>query len=151
MMTIGRGISKWEVLNSPSMMDDKRRAFFGRVIHWGKANWDTLSNTEMILGDPAKGEIYGYTHVGPKAAIIVLRNPDIESKTIDLTMADLKLAGVEPFSSNAEKLTAQEVYPATNQFDWPGATSPLHIELLGSQTKIIAIVADPTLLDRLKL
>ncbi len=149
-MTIGRGISKWEVLNSPSVMDDKRWAFFGRVIHWGKANWDTLSNTEMILGDPAKGEVYGYTHIGPKSAIIVLRNPDIESKTIDLSLSDLKLAGVEPFS-NANRLSAQEVYPTTNDYDWTSSKSPLHVEVLGSQTKVIAIIADPTILERLKL
>jgi hypothetical protein len=149
-MTIGRGIAKWEVLNADASMDEKRWHFLGRTIRWGKANWDTLRNTEMILGDPGKGEVYGYTHVGPKCAILVLRNPDIESKSIDLSLADLKLAVVD-WISNAQKLTAHEIYPAANELDWPNAKSPLHIELLGSQTKVIAIVADPTILDRLKL
>ena len=64
MMVIARGIAKYEILNSPSTMDDKRFAFLGKAIRWGKANWDILADTRMILGDPRKAEVYGYSHVG---------------------------------------------------------------------------------------
>jgi hypothetical protein len=150
LMTLGRGIAKWEILNSPSIMDAKRWEFLGRAMRWARANWPILANTDMILGDPGNAEVYGYAPVGPKAAVIFLRNPDLESKLLNLTMTDLKLAGTD--LARAEHLTAQEIYPAQRELDWnKPAESPLPVQILGSETKIIAITADPKLLERLKL
>ena len=49
-------------------------------------------------------------------------------------------------------LTACEIYPAQRDLDWPNSpTAPLNVQVLGSETKIIAITSDPALLARLKL
>jgi hypothetical protein len=151
MMVIARGIAKYEILNSPSIMDDKRFVFLGKAIRWGKANWDILSDTRMILGDPRKGEAYGYSHLGPNAAIVFVRNPQIESRNVELTFAAL---GLTPDSDlcKAKALKAYEIYPGYRETDWEGsAGSPIKLHLLGSQTKCVAIVADQRLLERVKL
>ncbi|OHB79686.1 MAG: hypothetical protein A2W31_13325 [Planctomycetes bacterium RBG_16_64_10] len=146
-----KALAKWEILNSPSSMDDKRCAFLGRVLQWGKANWDILAHTQMVLGDPRKGEVYGYAHIGKCAGLVFLRNPAIESKLVD---ASLDALGVAPDDElrRAASLKAVEVYPAHHELDWAGApTAPLKLQLLGSGTKCIASGADPALLDRMTL
>ena len=57
-----RGISNWELLLNLRQMTPEKWEYLGRGLKWGRAHWDVLSNTEMILGDPSKYEIYGYTH-----------------------------------------------------------------------------------------
>ena len=114
MMTIGRGITKWEILNDPNTMDEKRWAFLGRAMKWGHANWDVLAHTQMILGNPGKGEIYGYAHVGPAAALVVLRNPDLESKLLNVSLSELGLLPDDaPWT--AKPPTAFEVYPTCRE------------------------------------
>jgi hypothetical protein len=142
-MTLGRGISKWEILTSPQAMTPSRYQFLGRVIGWGKRNWEILRNTEMILGDPSKGEVYGYAHTGPGAALVFLRNPSLTSRLLEVTPEQLHVL-VPP----AKAWQAFEVYPAPRPLD-PGAR--LAVEVLGSQTKCIAIVWDTTLAERLRL
>ena len=150
-MTIGRGITKWEILNDPNSMDQKRWAFMGRAMRWGRANWDLLAHTQMILGNPAKGEIYGYAHVGRGAALVFLRNPDLESKSLDLSLRDIGLMPGDPLLA-AKELTAVELYPTAREIDWAGAAAaPLKLHVLGSETKVIAIIGDKGLQERLKL
>jgi hypothetical protein len=150
-MTIGRGITKWEILNDPNSMDPKRWTFMGRAMRWGRANWDLLAHTQMILGNPGKGEIYGYAHAGPGAALVFLRNPDLESKLLALSLRDLGLLPEDPLMK-AKDLTAVEVYPTCREIDWSGAAaSPLMLHVLGSETKVIAVISDKGLQERLKL
>lgn len=150
-MTIGRGITKWEILNDPNSMDDKRWAFMGRAMRWGRANWDLLSHTQMILGNPGKGEIYGYAHLGRGAALIFLRNPDLESKPLALSLRDIGLLPGDPLLT-AKELTAIEIYPTCREIDWSGAAAaPLKLHVLGSEAKVIAIISDKELRERLKL
>lgn len=143
MLTIGRGITKWEILTSPEVMDAKRYEFLGRAIGWGKANWDLLSETEMILGDPGKGEVYGYLHHGSGATLLFLRNPSLESRVVDISS---QLIGT-PSGSGSE---AFEVYPIHGPLD-RDSSSGIQVELLGTQTKCIAVVWDKKLASRLRL
>jgi len=141
MMTLGRGIAKWEILNSPASMDEKRWAFLSRAMKWARTNWDLLSNTQMILGDPGKGEVYGYAHTGKDAAIIVLRNPDIESKEIALSWSDMR---IRPGSGWSQ---AREIYPAERELDWG---MPLRVQVLGSETKVLVIYREGRQVEGLK-
>ncbi len=105
----------------------------------------------MILGNPANGEIYGYSHVSPRGAVIFLRNPDLESRELDLTPATMRLAGTDELTRSSS-VTAFEVYPTYREIDGANpATSPIKLQVLGSETKIIAITSDPELIARLKL
>ena len=74
----------------------------------------------------------------------MLRNPDLESKLRDLWLHELGLTADDaPWT--AKPLTAIEVYPTCREIDWSGAaTSPLALQMLGSETEVIAIVGDRT-------
>jgi hypothetical protein len=65
-------------------------------------------------------------------------------------MSDLKITNPELL--NRPNLTAREIYPAPRELDWakPGQGA-LQVQVLGSETKVIVIAADPAILDRLKL
>jgi hypothetical protein len=148
LMTIGRGITDWEILTSPQNMDEKRYQFLGRAIRWGKANWDILSNTKMILGDPGKGEVYGYAHLGKGAALVFLRNPSLKSQILDLSLATLGLAADQGRDNPSEVF---ETYPADSPLDWDASgKSSFQVEVLGAQTKVVVFVWDKDLIPRLK-
>jgi Melibiase len=140
MMTIGRGISDWEILTSPQDMDAKRYEFLSRAIRWGKANWDILSDTKMILGDPGKGEVYGYAHLGRGAALVFLRNPSLKSQILDVSLDTLKAPAAE---GSANPSAVFEVYPTDSPLDWDASgRSSFQVEVLGAQTKVVVIVWD---------
>lgn len=139
-------------LYSPSSMDAKRTAFLGRVLQWGKANWEILSHTQMILGAPRKGEIYGYSHARRGATIVFLRNPGLESKEITLTCKDLACPPQPDGTKEPALAEAHEICPAFYQLDWEGTpAAPVKLRLLGSETKCIVLLSDRGLLERLKL
>jgi len=148
MMTIGRGITDWEILTSPQDMDTERYEFLSRAIRWGKANWDILSDTKMILGDPGKGEVYGYVHSGNGATLLFLRNPSLQSKIVSLPFDSL---GIKNRGEGDTSLTMFETYPAYSPLDWNRESkSGLQVPVLGAQTKVLVIVWDKNLMERLK-
>ena len=146
LLTIGRGISDWEILTSPEDMNAERYAFLSKAVSWGKANWDILSHTSMILGSPKKGEIYGYSHVGSGAAIVVLRNPSLQSQTINLS---LELLGIPDGKGTGSFFNASEVYPTHTPLDLIKSSSPT-VDVLGAQTKVLIFVWDKSLDRRLE-
>src|SRR5579872_266946 len=148
MMAIGRGITKWEILTSPEIMDAKRYEFLSRAIRWGKANWSILSDTQMILGDPSKGEIYGYVHCGDGATLLFLRNPSLQSRLIELPEKVIDARGNNAPGNVSPEVF--EIYPAYSPLDRDD-TSEIHVEILGTQTKCLAIVWDRKLAQRLRL
>jgi hypothetical protein len=148
MLTIGRGITDWEILTSPELMNTKRYEFLSKAVRWGKVNWDILSHSKMILGDPGKGEIYGYAHVGKGAALVVLRNPSLEGRVINLSFATI---GIAPGLTKNASLTAFEVYPRAMPMEIePADGGAVSVQVLGAQTKIIAVVWDRSLIDQIK-
>lgn len=146
-----RGLAKREILNSPNSMDDKRCKFLGKVLQWGKANWDVLSDTRMVPGNPRKGEVHGYAHIGREAALLFLRNPDIESKLIDVSLNAIGVTSETQLRAGSS-LKAIEIYPVYHQLDWDGSpNAAFHLQVLGSETKCIAIASDQSLTERMKL
>jgi hypothetical protein len=76
LMYFGRGVMMWELYLTPELLTEKEWAFLARIIKWAKKNAAVLShNTRFLLGDPAKGEPYGYAHSKDNKCILFLRNP----------------------------------------------------------------------------
>jgi hypothetical protein len=147
-MTIGRGITDWEILTSPQNLDAKRYEFLSRAIRWGKANWDILSDTKMILGNPGKGEVYGYAHLGKGAALVFLRNPSLKSQIANLRFETL---GIKTLGEKDSSLVIFETYPAYSPLDWDSVgKSDLQVPVLGDQMKVLVIAWDKNLGERLK-
>ena len=76
LMYFGRGVMMWELYLTPELLTEKEWAFLARIIKWAKKNAGVLSHsTRFLLGDPTKGEPYGYAHSNDNKCILFLRNP----------------------------------------------------------------------------
>lgn len=84
MMTLCRGIAKWEMLIDPDMLTDQEWDFLARAFKWAKRNWSFLSRTIRFGGTPEKAEIYGYAHFKDGSGIICIRNPSMETMKADV-------------------------------------------------------------------
>jgi hypothetical protein len=73
---------------------------------WARKNFDLLMHTELVGGNPLKGESYGYVHFAGKRGIIAARNPVIESAR--LVVALDPALGMDP---KATALVLQRLYP----------------------------------------
>ena len=94
-MYFGRGVSTWELYISPDILTAQEWELLAKWIHWAKENWEILKNTEMVLGNPAKGEIYGYLHKNKNQALLVLRNPREKSKSLSISGKELGLEKIK--------------------------------------------------------
>lgn len=92
LMYFGRGVMMWELYLTPELLTDKEWAFLSKTIKWAKKNAKVLShNTQFLLGDPAKGEPYGYAHSEGNKCILFLRNPGENNDNHLLVKDDFKV------------------------------------------------------------
>lgn len=107
-MYLGRGISMWELYISPEILTKEEWVVLAKWIKWAKDNWEVLSQTRMVLGDPNKLEVYGYLHEKDGQAILVLRNPSDKPQSLSLSPGML---GMKSFGSPAQE------YPVPRSLD----------------------------------
>ena len=83
MMVLGRGSRLLTLYINPDDFRNGERdwAFLASALKWARHNAATLQHVELVLGDPFKGEAYGYSHFAGARGIIALRNPSIEPQT----------------------------------------------------------------------
>ncbi len=101
-----RGVAMYELYISPDILSNDEWNALAQSLKWGKDNFDILMNTEMIGGDPSKGESYGYIHVKESDGIVAVRNPKIAKDTIKFILSSDY--GMNP---NTDNLIMEEVYP----------------------------------------
>jgi len=87
LMYLGRGVTMWELYVSPDLLNEQEWRAIAQDVKWAKQNMDVLLKTKMILGNPLKGEVYGYIHLTRRKGIILLRNPAIEPKTATIKLS----------------------------------------------------------------
>ena len=95
MMYFGRGVTMWELYVSPDLLSAGEWNAIASSIKWAKANGGVLKNTRMILGDPLKGEVYGYVHLTNSKGIILLRNPSVASRSVKIKLTP-DLGDIDP-------------------------------------------------------
>jgi hypothetical protein len=78
-MYFGRGVMMQELYLSPELLTDAEWKELARAIKWSHAHYRLLANSEMILGDPRKIELYGFAHELDGERLLVLRNPALSS------------------------------------------------------------------------
>ncbi len=139
--TLLRGISDWEMLLNLRQMTPEKWNYLARVLKWGQANWDVLSDTQMVLGNPSKFEVYGYVHFRRARAIVSLRNPaNIEQKA-DLGLnAENGFGEMPPGGLHAWQLYSCEKPIAGLYIQG----SHLTLTLAPHETKIIELSQSPT-------
>ncbi len=83
-MYYGRGVQLMEWYITPYLMSKERWEVLGRATRWALDNRDILDNVVRVGGDPRKGEAYGYAHWTGDRGLLVMRNPDLRPKKIDV-------------------------------------------------------------------
>lgn len=106
LLYFARGVSMYELYISPDILTDGEWTSISRSMSWARKNFDVLMNTELIGGNPMKGETYGYVHFKGSRGIIAARNPVIEAATLKVHLAPS--LGLDPKASG---LVLQRLYP----------------------------------------
>jgi hypothetical protein len=78
-----------ELYITPAMMSAANWDDLAECAKWSRTNQDVLVDTHWIGGDPGKGEPYGWASWSDRKAILALRNPSDQARTmaVDLTQA----------------------------------------------------------------
>lgn len=86
-MAIGRG--RWFISTylKPDYVSPHDWDFLAALVRWARANKASLVNAQMFGGDPALRQPYGYLFHSADRDIYCVRNPWIESQTIELPRA----------------------------------------------------------------
>ncbi len=128
-----RGITMYELYISPDLLTDAEWNAIAGAIKWAKDRFSILSSyTEMIGGDPGKGEAYGYTHFKGHRGILTLRNPSMEAQIVTI-----KLTPEFGLEKDAANLVLERIYP--NRWISPvlyRAGDEIRIKLSGFETAI---------------
>jgi hypothetical protein len=106
LLYFARGVAMYELYISPDILSDGEWTSISRSMAWARKNFDLLMHTELIGGNPLKGQAYGYVHFNGKRGIIAARNPVIETAT--LTVGLEAALGLDP---KAGSLVLQRLYP----------------------------------------
>jgi hypothetical protein len=86
MMYFGRGVMMWELYISPDVLSPAEWNAIASSVKWAKSNKDVLKKTRMVLGDPRKGEAYGFLHMTREKGILLVRNPGPAERTVRLNL-----------------------------------------------------------------
>ena len=82
---LGRGTALRELYVHPRELNEKKFEILGRGLHWAEEHNAYMLDSEMILGDPRKDELYGFKGTDPQGRIYVsLRNPAFKDRSITL-------------------------------------------------------------------
>lgn len=140
MMVAGRGQRLLTFYMNPAQFPDppKDWAFLGAMIPWVRQHAETLAHTEMILGDPGRGEAYGYAHFHGQGGLVVLRNPFLEPRTVEVRLDES--SGWTAEAAGGASYVASLVYPQQEALAgrW-GFGSRLALELQPYETKVVQI------------
>jgi hypothetical protein len=106
LLYFARGVSMHELYISPDILSDGEWQSLSQGLAWARDRFPVLMRTEMVGGNPMKGETYGYVHFVGSKGIIAARNPVIEASSlkVELTPAN----GLDP---GASSLVLERVYP----------------------------------------
>ena len=106
LLYFARGVSMYEFYISPLLLTEAEWEALAQSLHWAKANFDILSNTQMIGGNPTRGESYGYAHFKGDEGIVAVRNPNIDQKCIDFLLDHNNGLNIR-----ADSLVVERIYP----------------------------------------
>lgn len=99
-----RGTSYLTLFLNPESLDETQAAHLRQVLAWARYHAPELltDGGRMVLGDPARGEVYGFLNPTAEGAWLVLRNPAVQPQAVAPCLGDL--LGYEP-------LEVRQVYP----------------------------------------
>ncbi|GEM_PF-1072294 len=81
---LGRGTLLRELYISPERITDFRWKLLSRGLKWAKSLDKLMVNSRFILGDPSKGELFGYKGEADGKSYVSLRNPQLNSTNVNV-------------------------------------------------------------------
>ena len=81
---LGRGTLMREFYISPELIPEKRWEMIARGLRWAKSLDDCMADSHFILGNPLKGELFGFQGRAGNKSYISLRNPSFLGTNISL-------------------------------------------------------------------
>ncbi|MCK5851520.1 hypothetical protein KAH27_00700, partial [bacterium] len=81
---LGRGTLMREFYISPELIPEKRWEMIARGLRWAKSLDDCMAESRFILGNPFKGELFGFQGKAGNKSYISLRNPSFTETNISL-------------------------------------------------------------------
>ena len=106
LLYFARGVSMYELYISPDILTEGEWTSIARSMAWARDRFPILMNSEMVGGNPLKGEAYAHVHFKGKRGILAARNPVMEPTSLDVKL-DPAL-GLDP---SATMLVLEKVYP----------------------------------------
>lgn len=88
MIVAGRGCRLLTLYINPEHFRAGQRdwAFLAALLKWVRHNARLFQHPELVLGEPLRGEAYGYAHFQRRRGVLALRNPSIEPQTVRLVL-----------------------------------------------------------------
>ncbi|MBN1670489.1 MAG: fibronectin type III domain-containing protein, partial [Kiritimatiellae bacterium] len=84
-MVLARGSQLKQLYFAPSILTEEEWDVTAEAINWARANSEAILRGRMIGGNPAAGEVYGYSGWTTQKGMVALRNPTSTTKTFQLT------------------------------------------------------------------
>ena len=106
LLYFARGVSMYELYISPDIITDGEWKSIAASMAWARDRFSILVNSEMVGGNPLKGEAYAHVHFKDKDGIIAARNPVIEPAILKV-----KLDPALGFNQEASSLVVEKTYP----------------------------------------
>jgi hypothetical protein len=102
------GTQLQELYITPDLLSAADWDTLAEAAKWARANAETLKDTHWVGGDPMKGEVYGWAAWSKDAAILTLRNPSDQGRTLDLDIGET----LELPAGAAQRYLARSVWEA---------------------------------------
>lgn len=130
-LNCARGSMLKELYLTPELLSAEQWQILRESLGWAEANQHILARGRMILGDPAKGDVYGYEHILGERGIVCVRNPSLKPQTAAVSLARLP-AG--------QTLLAMVVYPFRQVLSSSlKPDDPLVVELGSNELRVIEL------------
>ncbi len=106
LLYFARGVSMYELYISPDILTEGEWTSIARSMAWARDRFPVLMNTEMVGGNPLKGEAYAYVHFLGTRGIVAARNPVMEPASLEV-----KLDPALGLEAGPGALVLERVYP----------------------------------------
>jgi len=106
LLYFARGVAMYELYISPDILSEGEWASISKSMAWARDRFPILMNTEMVGGDPMKGEPYAYAHFKGSRGIVAARNPVMRPASLAVG-----LDAANGLDDAARSLVLERVYP----------------------------------------
>ncbi|MCE9615671.1 MAG: hypothetical protein K8T26_15490 [Lentisphaerae bacterium] len=126
-LMVARGTHHHDLYVSPDTLSPDAWAALARALHWARRQRRVLARSRMILGEPMRGDVYGFASWRDGRGIVALRNPSGAARTLTTTWRDLL---PEATLDDLSPLTATPAYgPAPRPPRTPAPGDTVHVDL----------------------